>query len=705
MSRAWLAVLMLTGLAAYSQAQADPASVKVTYANDGASLKAVFEELSQKAGVRLEAISTLHELPLIVDVKDVTLKDLMDRIAKATYGRWTKGGEAFRLEPSAEQVAKARQTDFEFRTACFRKLQKNLRDELNPAAILNDKSAEALARQGLMLLREGYDADSRAIRAAQVRLPSHKLAQRLLTLIPPETLAGQGFGRRVVFTLQPNRMQRALPSDARGIVQSYVEEQSLWAKTLDRTVPESIFSQLPGLYGDAMRLVDDRFDPSAEPHKVLLACFVEPGGWGIRAELSVIDKSGSARIATTLNHLLPALEEPVAAVQNLDEPLFEFDEIAQELAARIRTFGTANLKDWKPASAQLRERLLQPERFDPCSLGVGSMFRQIANSKGLQLVACPSDSTLGYTVGALVRKWKPSEVFARITAARQGVRLAEADAEWLTVTFRPAIREYGAGQPLSRRTVGGILRRLDKEGRMDLENQAQIALATDEEMSMIHYLAVALGPCTFENARAWNVSTRGFLRLHGMLTATQRTSLYEGSRFGLEQLTLQQREIIATIVFDERYLSTDKKSQRTASESGEAPYGSGEPTEEFPDGLPNDMALTCRRSEEAILLAMRSDNGSAPTPTPYPYRSLASLLNIQQDSGMLDEIQLQGFSTALQTRYSYTIRFSRGLSSSQSLEDVVRTGAWVKSLSQLPSEVQAAIQKQRDSLRPPKSRD
>src|SRR5688500_14430336 len=72
-------------------------SQKVTYEASGISAKRVLQELSAITKVQMDTAPITATEVLMIGVKDVSLKELMDRIAEVTSGRWIQEGDLWRL--------------------------------------------------------------------------------------------------------------------------------------------------------------------------------------------------------------------------------------------------------------------------------------------------------------------------------------------------------------------------------------------------------------------------------------------------------------------------------------------------------------------------------------------------------------------------------------------------------------------------------
>src|SRR5690349_18513079 len=82
-------------------ASAQDLAKKITFACPAAPAKSLLRDLTAATGVPMDAAPTTANDVLVVKVKDVTVDQLMKRIAQAVDGEWRLVGDTYRLERSA----------------------------------------------------------------------------------------------------------------------------------------------------------------------------------------------------------------------------------------------------------------------------------------------------------------------------------------------------------------------------------------------------------------------------------------------------------------------------------------------------------------------------------------------------------------------------------------------------------------------------
>ena len=125
----------------------------VSFSAPAAPAAKLLPKLSQAVGVKMESDARLAREVLLIQAKNVPIKDLMERIAQATGGEWAKEGETYRLTLSSGNDAKDRQKE----------------------AIARGEAMECAASLDVMRLRgivteEHYEAGSRLLEAVVAML-------------------------------------------------------------------------------------------------------------------------------------------------------------------------------------------------------------------------------------------------------------------------------------------------------------------------------------------------------------------------------------------------------------------------------------------------------------------------------------------------------------------------------------------------------
>ncbi len=203
----------------------------------------IAKELSNKTSIPFGFDPKLAKEVLAISVKDMPLRDLMDRIAHVTLGEWAKAGDGYRLIPSAEK-AKTEQQELDGKRR--ESIQKQLSEKVDREALTKPVDYEAMASKALELQnqfsqamsdpaqRSKYTALNTEMQGLTKDSPETRLIGRLALTIPIDELLSVPPGGRRVFSTNPNQIQSAFPSSAAQVVSAFEKEYSAWANGLQK---------------------------------------------------------------------------------------------------------------------------------------------------------------------------------------------------------------------------------------------------------------------------------------------------------------------------------------------------------------------------------------------------------------------------------------------------------------------------------------
>ncbi|MBX3120001.1 MAG: hypothetical protein KF784_13125 [Fimbriimonadaceae bacterium] len=704
----WTTFTLLTiGLISFSVAQTKPSEVKVTYTNHGSSLKTVFDDVSAKTGTKLLASAQYHELPLVIDVRDVTLKELMDKVARVCHAEWKQDSNGWWLVKSPATEKREAEEHYKSMVKAYRQAIADKKKELAAAKPLTQQAADALADQINALLKSKEEINYIQQRSLQDRMPAAKLAKQIATLLTPEFYASVEKSRRIVLTQKPNRMQKQLPKEAEAAIKVYVEEQQQWMTSLKRyPLPEIRGFELPGFNVDAYMLIQDRYAPEEMPAKTIVSVKLEAGYRGVMVEVFLVDAQGRTKRVSSDHFLLVPRTRYIQPKPLEGEKPFEFDEISGEFVDRVLKSYEDVDDAWIPPSKTLFDRLTQPERYDPISLATGKLFCQFAASKSLQAVACLTDSWISLPILARMGQ-TPSQILARALWFGGESKTVVEDEGWLLATWDPFAFSGSVNVPLKRSVMGPILRQVASDGRIGLEAKARIVLLTDEDLSPIAEIASTLIPQNLNDMMNMELRSQIVLQLHGSLSESQRTSLEAGSDLRLGQLTPYQQNLVHRLVYDDKEFNVTKPTPVDPNAPNRTWYDPPEPTEAFPNGLPSDLRISCKVTSGGSLKIRQNAHQSDRVVTQrYTYWMVANhLYGLESGNALYAQMPFVGFQSLDDREYLYKIQLSSELSHTSRLTDSVPVSGWVKTFEELPEKVRNEVKKLVEEVRknPPPS--
>lgn len=382
------------------------------------SVARILESISKEAHVELTAGKQKAKEILIVSVEKAPLKEVMEHIAWATFSRWEKAGEGYRLVADitlerraqrdyveqATQITKAGIADYRKRVLVDAKTDREVVDAATP----KEKNPYTII-QGA---------------------PNARVLAQLLEAVNPGDLVNlEAEGEATVYATHPVGTERSLGPKALNYVTEYVKSM--------------------GLPGAAL--------PDGRPaHQFLLkgsATF--EGGW---VDLDLYDPGGISMIGTmTRNYIYFSPPEIyMAAPKEIrdaipDQMLVPLSPNSQFNVNRPRIAGESdygvNERDFEKMP-EVVNRLRQPEKYDPLSTFATDIWCAVGKQMGRNVVASLDDFLLVPTTDRnplklkSVLSWRYPRNKVEMTAGWIGVRPILPNASWGHQVDREALGKY-----------------------------------------------------------------------------------------------------------------------------------------------------------------------------------------------------------------------------------------------------------------------
>ncbi|MCB8933080.1 MAG: hypothetical protein M9921_00520 [Fimbriimonadaceae bacterium] len=571
---------MKTGLgialfAACVFAQAQDLNQKVTYTGPAAPTKVLLEQLGKQTGLLLGTSPQTAGEVLVVHATDVPLADLLKRIAEATGAEWKEETGGYRLVRPEIVARDQLRAEIAERAKGVEAAVRRMVAPLEKAPTFDEASARTLAEEarknqnGAVLDFGNGNFGSNGFRiqgASASQSPAQRALLRLMDDIPASTLAAIQPGSRIVFASSANRMQRAMGPKSGGILNLFVQEQNTWARALadtPREVPPDntrmIFLGGPDLSSKTI----DRLG------KALLVVHRTGDGPELTVEFKAADSKG--QIVSRANVVLvpqeSAVQGPVAAGKpiELSQTAQEYAELMggkaaqsgmlQTVTIRLAVGGSAlswsgNPESVPPVPESWKERLANPDRYEPLEFVSGEAFRAAAAAESRNLVACLPDSGLIPTCSRLGNAKLTPAQFLGFAQSRLDLKVDRPD-EWLLVSPRYATEARASH--IDRGALGALLRLTLKNGYARLDDMAAYALKQSDDLpgsSFDERTLLLLSPETGRDFQANAADRRLMLKLFGTLSPTQRAALARGGTLPLGSLSAAQAEWVRSMVYD-----------------------------------------------------------------------------------------------------------------------------------------------------------
>ncbi len=710
---------------------------KVTFTSTAATVGKALEALTKEAGVRLQGGTRVKDDVLVLRLKEVTVLDAMKKIAEAVGGDWQPLEGGYVLTRGGEDDLRDQREDNRIRTAQIEKAVKALSDEVAKTPIYDEAVARRLKSDTEKVMQEAGRGGARGFSFGQMtsRQPGGRAITKLIAAMKPSDLAALKPNTRTVFSTAPTAMQRPMPNGANAIVKGFVEEQ----KVLEQIGggDSTVFGG-----GGAVMVVDEQFEgerpakPTGPPAKALLVASRPFNNNDIQFQLLVANAQGQflARGFSILS-----VEDPTPATTEIktEEPI-KLSDLGTKLAAilastrfgaqgmmiasfsvatgdegtaDIVTIGTPAASASEPKApdltADLRQRILNPELYDPLALIPGDLLVATAEARNQNLVALLTDGSLM----PAARKVKaapmtPSQV---IQAARNEWRLNVTEADgWMTIT--PTLPWRTRETRVSRTGLGKFLRTVDTKGFANLDEIAAFLLAGDsgDISNGIDSVFTRLVNSGFADSQLGNLlfGQREMIQFYGLLGSSQRQTLLAGRPIQIGGLNGKQRDLLHSMVFN----SMEGPRIQLPGQGGgrQGPRGilpmmgdslATERTEALAGGIPNVGFFTLASELNLAVYATNSSGGRFLTAD-----------EMARDKAMSDgTIVVSGisapkydkFKPASRTTYRFNFQLSRNASMSRQLEDNIPPAKNEQAVSydQLPAEFRREVEQRAERLR------
>ncbi|MBS1714851.1 MAG: hypothetical protein JST30_11010 [Armatimonadetes bacterium] len=451
--------LGLAALAVVSHAQLDKT---VSFSAPAMEPKKALAELSKVAGLELDAASDFVDEPLYLSVTDVTVKDLLDRIATVLHGKWTDTRNGKRLERDKDDVramelaqAQRRVHGYEEAVKTFldkraddgkwtsehvAKLIEKERKERNDI-LANVRANNPDIGNGTINIMKG---------SSSTVTPATPALLEALRKLPASVLASVGPGQRLVYATTPTNVQKRLPFSANNLIDTFVRSH------------ETLVRALSGPNVDPPNVsVRGGLDLSAKPlqgsvQEVLLVLTRRGNFEGVNVELKIADGSGTY-VGTASAWIAPKTEAKTAADSGLKpDGTIDLSALGKELAVNfvttsgddggnqssfaISTSGSGGavfrIASDSPTATPVLSRealaaLADPVRTDPQGTFVSEALSALSKQSGLDIVAALPDTVIMPIAKALAKGGKVADLFPALNTGKASMTH---EGDWAVLT-------------------------------------------------------------------------------------------------------------------------------------------------------------------------------------------------------------------------------------------------------------------------------
>lgn len=687
-------------------AAAQDLTKKITYEAPALPLGVALDGISQLAGVRLTSPGLLDRQLILIRFKDAPVSEVMKRLADVAGGEWQPTNPGFRLVRTPEVQKRLDEKEYLARIEMVKVGLERLRGQVQKEQ-LDATKADQLAIQLNEVERRmnpSGDWDSGQWQAREKiteKTPTALLAKRIALTFRPEDLATIKSDERVVFAVNPTKMQRPLRISP-DVLSLYEREQTLFVDALKKQPKVENTDMYWGSTG--MRRAYEA------PARVLVVVSSYSGGH-YNLEVRFANQKGKIYVQTTssvapIDWREDQKEEPPVAGETAMEPDGDakgFLDALKPLMSNMTGEPDFTKVKWPEG---FKEKLLSPEKHDPFNLIGEWALRKYAEARKTNLVALVTDPLIQFlSYAPMMGGLTPTRLEKSVSTVRMD--LAK-DQGWTTIV--PKFRSEASQQTIDRALLGSVSRRLASGTRLSLDEWADIAYRVGREpwdTLFSLYQMVLVG--TMNMSMNWSG-----LRLYGSFDQNQRQALKRGTKILYGNLGEPQRRIFHELTYGlnahmgfAQEMSVEAEEPGNEEEQHEYLQSlKDEITEWLPNGIPNNAVCSMDFSEENSLFAIYSaqDRGWRQEPQPITPDSVAWDMFSKERQDLFpwatQQPSISEFANGKRTTITIKLSFIEKREMNHTITDTdIPKEAKRQKLSELPAEFRAKVDEQLKVLR------
>ncbi len=552
MTNALIAALLMTG-------QTADLDKMVSLSTFGTTVQGAMQQLSQSSGIPIDVHQSAANEVVVINVKDVSVRQLLDKVAKVTGNKWMDASGTIRLVHDAERAEKQAIADRQ-------SMLNNLKEAREVLGLLTKPQKLGNGEDSW-----DWEPDARFL-----------FTNRLIQTAPYAAFANAAGMERYVLSTSPYRGQGLLPAVDRRLLDAWITELNQSITEENATGDDSGDMSDSPEYQQYLERMEEMYGkrPKREPikdiNKVIMVITPYPGGEDgfFNVSIKVLDARGRtlAQAEESLsgdyireNYGLPSPDRapraataaaagsaaPVATeeMQSEDEeswlPAWPSDAQPLQVGPISQQMLTFAKQMFNPASAtasnqsQVLDILRQPDQFEPLAYPLGESLHFSAGASSKNLVACLPDS-FGYSYSLQELK--------DVRSVRRQVASFEDEAEagwWIISPFdvleskKDRIDRVSLAKFLSQ-TANGRIPTLDESAAFAFANP------TAEENGVAQTRLQLLAGGAFQTL--FGDSSWDMLRVYGAMSTAQRGTLRRGERVSVGSLSPAARGILAELL-------------------------------------------------------------------------------------------------------------------------------------------------------------
>jgi hypothetical protein len=615
MTNALIAALLMTG-------QTADLDKMVSLSTFGTTVQGAMQQLSQASGVPIEVHPAAANEVLVINVKEVSMRQLLDKVVKVTGNKWMDASGTIRVVHDAEREEKKAIEDRQG-------MLENLRQARE---ILNQLTRKQKIGSG----EDSWDWEPDA---------NFLFMNRVIQTIPNSAFNMAATQERYVLSTSPYRGQGTLPNIDRRLLDAWVAEvNQAFADESAAGNEEEDFSDSPE-YQQYLERMEELYGkrPKREPikdlNKIIVAITPYPAGkdGSFNVALKVLDSRGRTVLQSEEslhpdyirdNYGFPprsegegtapaqATEEEMSPADEGDEswlPAWPSDSQPLQLGPISKQMLAMSKQMFAPTppsgdQTQILEILRQPDQYEPLAYPLGEALHFSAGVSQKNLVACLPD-TFGFSYSMQELK--------DVRSLRRQVHAFEDDAEKEWWVISPFDISESKKDRVDRPSLAKFLSQTANGRTPTLDESAAFAFAnpTAEENGVAQTRLQLLAGGAFQTL--FGESSWDMLRLYGAMSTAQRGALRRGERVSVGSLNAAAKGILTDMISGARLAPYDDSKPPQAPTLGSMFGDSGnpwaymiprvdEPSEILANGLSPQGYIVAAVEEGPCLLAQEN---------------------------------------------------------------------------------------------------
>lgn len=612
---------MLSGYLLLAMAALPQNEPKINIDCTGKSVEAFLKEVNQQAKTNLSPSPQLKNEIIIASLKDDTVAELKDNLAAAVGGVWkeTQSGPVLEIdtERAAREAAESKKELIEATTG-----GKELFLQNNPEVSWTQEYATSKVREDQEQVRKILESirgnnnnseDHLTIQAinSEDQSPATTFLRKIITNLSPDMLASLPAGKRVVYSTRPTAMQKPMPINTSGFENAFVNEMNILNKAIKDAPPVDPSVTFISTLNQSQAV-------SLPLGKVLLAVKRVPQSRGFNFELIISTPDG--KIAAQAQNWVAEKWDPKPGSTTVPEGAYDPSPLAVKMAKALRTGQSSSSSimsnrgntgfefvmmttDQQPVPIDPAAYAVasDPVKNEPLSIMVSESIHQYAQAVKKDFIACVPDALVMELANKLSGDKMLWQQFSdTLDSAQTKVSVAGN-----TLVFTPKNAEKCRTNRVNRSAFAAFIKPLAASGYSRLIDSANYALAKTWEDSFDAPYTGIISNETFY--QVFNSGRTDYLRLFG---AMNRTTASRGpeTQYPIIGQPPRAKDLLTSMLYNRGGSTIMGKGSMLMVSQGNGPRDrapqptlASEPTEIFPNGLPQNASINFNYGETACI--------------------------------------------------------------------------------------------------------